>query len=283
MQGKQQTTGATWPVRPYDLGLVAVALVAGLIAVASTLTSAAPPPDGGVLGAVQVGPSAAGVDSPKIVASPSMPPAASVGEPEPSITVGTAMIRTWKDSFARSRLQVIVPVRNDGDRWVRFPDSVSTYQLLAADSEVQGGSLFALPAAIGPGDVSYLVDTVSFDGAEDTRDLMVTTDVVTLPTDPPENTLAVTEVRFTTGVGGGVLASGAVRNEGPATTRRVIAGAIALDRDGSPLAALYDSFDIGALDAGQARDFVTDSQPGAPPIAEGDLGETIGVAFEANS
>ena len=81
-------------------------------------------------------------------------------------------------------------------------------------------------------------------------------------------------------IGGGLLASGTVHNDSRATTRRVIVGVIALGRDGTPMGAFHDSFDIGRLDPAESKSFETDYEPGGPPVADATVRKLIGVAFE---
>lgn len=255
---------------------------------------------GGVLGAVQPGdvPGA----SPHIAASPSEmaskapasqgsaapdrnSPGASNGgagdlDKDAAVSVGPLAIRTWKDSFGRSRLQVIVPVRNDDARWVQIVGTSSTYRIIDAGGEAASGAFVALPAMIGPGETAYLVDTISVPGIELKRNLSAELNVVSRPTGPAPMRLSITGLRLASGVGGDMSATGLVQNDGETATRRVIAAAIALAPDGRPLGAFYDTFDIGRLEPREARTFVTDYHPGGPPIVDTIIAKLIGAAFE---
>ncbi|MEO6350817.1 MAG: hypothetical protein ABIP53_09205 [Candidatus Limnocylindrales bacterium] len=199
----------------------------------------------------------------------------------PALSVGRAYIHTWEDSFGRSRLQVILAVRNDNARWVRFPAAGSTFRIFNETSEVAGGAFVALPAVIGPGETAYLVDTVNVPVVELTRALSAESDVAALYTDAPTVMLSITGLRLTSGTGGGMRATGRVHNDGGAGTGPVIAGAIALDRNGRPLAAVYDTIDVGRVDPGDSRPFATDYEPGAPPVTAAMVDGVVGVAFEA--
>jgi hypothetical protein len=215
-----------------------------------------------------------------------LPPAIDDGQGhapgDAAFSVGRAAIRTWKDSFGRSRLQVILSVRNNDARWVRFPATTSTYRIKDGTREVARGEFIALPAVIGPGQAAYLVDTISVPVVELSRRLSAKSDVAVVPTDPPAVTLSITGLRISRGIGGGMRATGRVHNDGGAPTQPVIAGAIALDGDGRPLAAVYDTIDVGREDPGETRPFATDYDPGAPPVIAGSIREVVGVAFEAD-
>ncbi|MEO5885321.1 MAG: hypothetical protein ABIQ58_07410 [Candidatus Limnocylindrales bacterium] len=194
--------------------------------------------------------------------------------------MGVPAILTWQDSFGRSRLQIILSVRNDDTGWVRFPREGSTYQVLDGDREVASRTYFALPAVIGPGETAFLVDTLGAPGVELRRGLTAVSDVVAVPTDRPTFALSITDLRLTSGLGGALRATGEVRNDSESTTGQVVAGAIALDRDGAPLAVVFDTFDVGRLDPGATRAFVTDTQPGGPPVIDGTVSVVVGVAFD---
>jgi hypothetical protein len=206
---------------------------------------------------------------------------ASFADAPPVIAVGQVAIRTWQDSFGRSRLQIIVPVRDDDTRWAAFPTARSTYRILDNAREIASGTFTALPTVIGPGATAYLVDTINVPAL--TRRLSATSDVSVVATEPPALSLSVTGLRLTSGIGGGMRATGRVHNDGAATSGLVVAGAIALDRHGTPLAAVYDAIDVGRVEPGEARPFATDYDPGAPPVSANTIGELLGVAFEAGT
>lgn len=257
---------------------------------------------GEVLGAIQTGPGEVRGLSPHIAASPSEmaskapasqgsaapdrnSPGASNGgagdlDKDAAVSMGLPAVRTWRDSFGRSRLQIIVPVRNDDAGWVHIVGKSSTYRIMDAAGEAASGTFVALPASIGPGETAYLVDTMSVPGIELKRNLSAEPDVVSLPTEPPPIRLSITGLRLVSGVGGDMRATGLVHNQGETATRRVIAAAIALAPDGRPLGAVYDTFDIGRLEPGEARSFVTDYHPGGPPIVDTIIPKLIGAAFE---
>ncbi len=173
-----------------------------------------------------------------------------------------------------------MPVRNDDDRWVLLADAASTYRVAASGREMAAGSLFALPTLIGPGETAYLVDTVTIPAIETIKDLVAESDVVALPTDPPDSSMTVTDLRLAEGIGGALLASGTVHNDSRSTTRRVVVGVIALGRNGTPMAVFHDSFDIGRLDPTESKSFETDYEPGGPPVVDATVRKLIGVAFE---
>lgn len=82
--------------------------------------------------------------------------------------------------------------------------------------------------------------------------------------------------------GGGIRATGVVRNEGREATRSVVAGEIAL-RSGWPAVGRgLDTTDVGRVDAGEARRLTTDAKPGGPPVTPGSISELVRVAFEAD-
>ncbi|MBA2717702.1 MAG: hypothetical protein H0U52_00475 [Chloroflexi bacterium] len=197
------------------------------------------------------------------------------------MSVGRPALRSWTDSFGRSRIQVIVEVRNDAAGWVTFPSAASTYRIMDGAREVALGAFTALAAVTGPGETAYLVDTISVAAGDLTPRLSAEQNVVAVPTNRPAVTLSISRLRLTDGIGGGVRATGLVRNDGDEATRTVIAGVIALDRDGRPLAAVFDTTDVGQLNPGDARRFTTDANPGGPPVTTGGIGELVGVAFEA--
>jgi hypothetical protein len=148
--------------------------------------------------------------------------------------------------------------------------------------EVATGTLTALPAVIGPGETAYLVDTINIAVVELTRALSGEPDVAIVPTERPAARLSVTHLRLTGGVGGGLQATGQVRNDGGTATQPVTAGAVALDRQGRPLAAVYDIVDVGRVDPGETRPFATDYEPGAPPVSAVSIGKSVAVAFETD-
>ena len=180
-------------------------------------------------------------------------------------------------------MQIIQPVRNDDERWIRLPLSTSSYRIVnAGDQEVARGIFTAaLPAAIAPGKIGYLVDTVSVVFVEPSDSDSVVTDVHVEATDPLAGALAVNDLQAAIGVGGGLRVTGRVRNEGTTATRWVMAGALVLTENGRPLGAVYDPSDVGRLGPGQGRAFDTE-YPGAPPITDGLVAKLVGVAFETD-
>lgn len=286
-----RTSWATEWLGRNKLAVSATSLLAAVTVVSLfVLVPARPSVTGEVLGAIRPGPGDVPVDKRPVVASPSNVPdrnsaAVRNGGPgdlqtDPALSMGQAAIRTWKDSFGRSRLQVILPVRNDDTRWVRFLETSSLYRIVGDAGEVASGAFIALPAVIGPDETAYLVDTISIPGVERTRGLLVEPEVAGLPTDPSTTSFSITGLRLVSGIGGDMRATGLVHNEGGRATTGVIAGAIVLDRDGRPLGAVYDTFDVGRLGPSETRKFVTDFYPGGPPVDESVIGELIGAAFE---
>ena len=282
-------------------GVVALAAVFAVVVLYDSTPSSGR--TGGVLGAFQPGPRGTVADSTRLVASPppegiepttrgsgalepSSPAASNDGHGPahtiPAVSISRPAIRTWEDSFGRSRLQVIWSVRNEDTGWLRLPATRSTYQIRDGAREVASGTLTALPAVIGPGETAYLVDTINIPAVELARALWADSDVAVVPTEPRAERLSVTRLRLTSGVGGGMKATGQVRNLGRTATRPVIAGAVALDRQGWPLAAVYDTVDVGRVDPGEARPFATDYDPGAPPVNAISIGQAVAVAFETD-
>ena len=131
--------------------------------------------------------------------------------------------------------------------------------------------------------MAYLVDTINVPVADLTSRLSAKSDVSVVPTEPPALSLSVTGLRLTRGIGGGMRATGRVHNDGATSSGLVVAGAIALDRHGTPLAAVFDAIDVGRVKPGEARPFATDYDPGAPPVSASTIGELLGVAFEAGT
>lgn len=289
--GNWRTSWATQLLGRNKVAVCATSLLAAVTVVSLfLLVPARPSLTGEVLGAVRPGPGDVIVDKPPVVASPSnvpdpKSPAVSNGgagdlHTDPALSMGQAAILTWKDSFGRSRLQVILPVRNDDTRWVRFLATSSRYRVVGDAGEVASGAFIALPAVIGPDETAYLVDTISVPGVERAQGLSVEHEVTGLPTEPSTTSFSITDLRLVSGVGGDMRATGLVHNDGGTASRGVTAGAIALDRDGRPLGAVYDTFDVGRLGPSEARRFVTDFDPGGPPVDESVIGELIGAAFE---
>jgi hypothetical protein len=197
--------------------------------------------------------------------------------------MGPVAVRSWDGPYGETRLQVIQPVRNDGDRWVRLPRSLSTYRIVTTDDREVASGIFtaALPATIPPGETGYLVDTVSVAFVDPTDSDTVETDVRGIATEPPTGTLSVSDLRAAVGAGGGLRVTGRVQNDGSDPLRWVMAGAVALAPDGRPLGAVYDPTDVGRLGPGEALAFDTE-YPGAPPISAGVAVDLVGVAFEAD-
>ncbi len=227
--------------------------------------------------------------SPSAASAPNGPSASATDEPaatdgggEPAFTVEQAVIRSWQGPYGETRLQIIVRVRNDDARWLGLPRSNSTYRVIDGNGLEVASGVFtaALPAAVEPGGTGYLVDTVSVSFLEPTGEESVAAEVLATAVEPTAATLLVSDLSVTSGTGDGLRVNGRVHNQGPVATQWIMAGAIALARDGSPLGAVYDPSDIGRLEPGQALPFETE-YPGAPPLARGDVAELIGFAFEA--
>lgn len=251
-------------------------------------TPATAPHTGEVQGITQLGPGPTadptprGSIDPRTGSSPATDDGQNLAQKDPAVAVGQAVIRTWTDTFGRSRLQLIVPVRNNDARWVLFPRGTSTYRIMDGSRSVASGTFTALAAVTKPGGTAYLVDTISVAAGDLTPDLSAEWDVDVLPTIPPAVTLSVRSLQLTDGIGGVLRATGLVHNDGGEATRSVIAGVIALDRDGMPVAAVFDTTDVGRVEPGQARRFTTDANRGGPPVPVADISEVVGVAFEAD-
>jgi hypothetical protein len=290
-------------------GLVSVTVLAVLQVSLSILR---PPVGGEVKGVAQAGPSDSGLgsspqarspspgsstddarsappsDAPPASDLPSAPatatPAQAQPQTKPAISLGDAVVRTWKGPYGETRLQVIVPLRSDDSRWLRLPRAQSTYRVVdGAGREIASGVFTAaLPAAVGPGEAAYLVDTVSVAFENPTGSPVVDVDVSATATDRPISALSVSDLRATIGTGGGLRVTGRVHNVGTLASAWVMAGAVALGPDGSPLGAVYDPTDIGRLEAGQTLPFDTE-YPGAPPLSAGLAHDLVGMAFEAGT
>ena len=221
--------------------------------------------------------------SPTVSNTPTPSAANGVAQGEPALTLGRIAVRTWEGPYGETRLQVIQPVRNDDNRWVHLPLSLSTYRIASADDQEVASGIFtaALPATIAPGETGYLVDTVSVAFVEPTDSDSVESEVQAVAADPPVGAFSVSELRAAVGVGGGLRVTGQVQNEGTKATRWVMAGAVVLAPNGRPLGAVYDPSDVGRLGPGQTRGFDTE-YPGAPPISAGIAAELVGVAFETD-
>jgi hypothetical protein len=283
-------------------GLVVAAGAIGVIAVVvgwQWMQPQVTPLDGGVLGAIQNGPSAttsqaggtAATAAASATAQASQPPTPGAASASPSSEVGTVesaflldepAALTWRGSLGETRMEVIVPVRNVGSGWIQLPRSASTYQVVDGQGREIASGVFtaALPTSIGPSQVGYLIDTVSVAFVAPRGTPSVKAQVEAVPVDRPSAELTVTNLVTSTGASGGLRVTGVVRNQGARTADWVIAGAILLGDGGRPLAAVYDPSDVGRLDPGAALAFDTE-YPGAPPPPD-DAGTTlVGIAFEA--
>ena len=221
--------------------------------------------------------------SPTVSNTPTPSVAHGVAQGEPALTLGRIAVRMWDGSYGETRLQVIQPVRNDDDRWIHLPLSLSTYRIATPNDQEVASGIFtaALPATIAPGETGYLIDTVSVAFVEPSDSDSATSDVQAVAADPLAGALSVGELRAALGVGGGLRVTGRVQNEGNEATRWVMAGAVVLAPNGSPLGAVYDPSDVGRLGPGQTQTFDTE-YPGAPPIGAGVAMELVGVAFETD-
>jgi hypothetical protein len=135
----------------------------------------------------------------------------------------------------------------------------------------------AMPEVIGPGETAYLVDTLSatFVDPREFRTAEATVDAIAAA--KPDLTLSVGEIELSKGPGGGLRATGVVRNDGVTGARSVVAGVVAIGPDGQAIGAVFDLTDVGNLEPGEAVAFDTE-YPGAAPV-EGNPPEIIGYAF----
>lgn len=178
-------------------------------------------------------------------------------------------------------MQVIVPVRNAGAGWIELPRSTSTYRVVdGAGREIASG-LFtaALPEVIGPGEIGYLIETVSSAFVVGRGERAVQADIKAVATERPIARLSVDALKASTAPDGGLRVTGRVRNVGSSATGWVMAGAIVLDRTGRPLGAAYDPGRIGTIQPGASATFDT-SYPGAPPMTA-NAAKLVGVVYEA--
>jgi hypothetical protein len=190
------------------------------------------------------------------------------------------VLGTWRGAFGELRLQVIVKVRNGGPSWVRLTRSASSYDVHDRAHRIVASGIFtvALPEVIGPGETAYLVDTLSLAFGKPGDFVSSKAVVRAAPAEPPGVRLSVTSVAISTGADQSLRAVGQVRNDGTVTARSIIAGVIVLDRDGRPLAAVYDLTDTGVLEPGETIRFDTE-YPGAPPIGPQSVARIIGYGF----
>ena len=174
-----------------------------------------------------------------------------------------------------------MPVRNVGSGWIQLPRSNSTYRVVdERGREIASGVFTAsLPLTLGPTQVGYLVDTVSVAFIAPGGTPSVKAEVEVIATKRPTTKLSVADLAASMGDSGGLRVTGRVRNDGSRPTTWVIAGAVLLGKNGSPLAAVYDPSDVGRLDPGAALPFDTE-YPGAPPRPAGAGTTLVGIAFE---
>jgi hypothetical protein len=242
------------------------------------ITEAAPAGSAAPTTHVAVGSSTEASPSPRSV-GPSVSPSEAPPPPAVAYTTAPPALVTWKGAFGETRVQVIVPVRNDGEGWMSIPRSGSTYRLLDSDSEVASGIFTAaLPSTIGPGQTGYLIDTLSATFVSSSEPLSTTAEVKVVPSEAPTYTLSVSNLRASVGTEGGLRVEGRVQNDGRTATTWVIAGAVAVGSDGRPLGAVYEPSDIGRLEPGSSFHF-TCEYPGAPPVTN--AARLVGVAFDA--
>jgi hypothetical protein len=290
----RQAVASEWGRR----GLILGAMVVISLATFRLITPAAQV-GGGVLGITQVGPSATGIrpagasSSAAASATPFASPAASpdpasglpsspVPTLEPAFQLGDATAVTWEGALGEMRMEVIVPVRNVGSSWIQLPRSASRYSVLDKRGREVAGGVFtaALPAAIGPSSVGYLVDTVSVAFITPSGTPTVKADVEAVAVEPPNTDVVVTDLAASTGASGGLRVTGLVHNQGERPVEWVMAGAVLLDQEGRPLAAVYDPAGGGRLEPGAALAFDTE-YPGAPPPPDGAGTTLVGIACEA--
>jgi hypothetical protein len=216
-----------------------------------------------------------------IAASASTTPARSAAPAATAVRVGNGTVTTWTGPYQETRMQVVVPITNEGTDWVALPRSASRYRVLDGGGRELASGLFtiALPGTIGPKETAYLVETVSAVFVAGKGTPTVKADVAAVPATKPAASLRVTDVAATTGPDGGLRVTGVVHNDGQATTGWLVAGGVLVDAKGQPLGAAYDPGRVGPLDPGATATFDT-GYPGAPP--PGDAGtKLVGVAFEA--
>jgi hypothetical protein len=292
------------------VGLVAAGAVVGILTLLATLSAYpilfGPAASGGVLSAVETPASSAGgvgslpsssaiavaasttppSSSPAALASPAVGSSPAATKPAPGATgrvdsaAGKPVIRTWTGSYGEARVQVILPVRNEGPGWFQLPRSRSRYRILDSRGRDVAGGVFtaAMPEFIGPGETAYLVDTLSatFVDPREFRTAEATVDAIAAA--KPDLTLSVGEIELSKGPGGGLRAMGVVRNDGGTTARSVVAGVVVIGPpDGQAIAAVFDLTDVGDLEPGDAVAFDTE-YPGAAPVEVNPL-EIIGYAF----
>jgi len=273
---------------------IAVFGVAAAAVIALQLGNGTGSPDGGVLGITRAGSSASPIESPAAAArasgapSRAVPPESSSPRPVRStpprpveLTVGPGTVATWKGGLGETRMQVLVPVRNETSGWVAVDRSSSTYRVRdATDQEIASGVFTAaLPAAIEPNGTGYLVETVSVAFVTGHGPMTIEAHVAGSATDEPTAHLSVDDLRTATASDGGLRVTGRILNEGTAASGWVVAGVVVVDSAGKPISAVYDPGRIGTIPAGSSVPFDT-TYPGAPPVNVSDT-HLVGVAFEA--
>jgi hypothetical protein len=209
----------------------------------------------------------------------SVMPSTTPDGPAIAVQAGEPVVARWRGNYGETRMQVIVPVRNQGKGWIEIPRSGSTYRLLQKGKEIASGVFTAaLPATFGPGQTAYLVDTLSATFVSPSGSVSTKADIKAIPSEPPAPTFSVTDLHASVGAAGGLRVEGRVHNDGQAPAAWVIAGAVAVGADGRPLGAVYDPSNIGRLEPGSSVRFVCE-YPGAPPLAK--AARLHGVAFDA--
>lgn len=296
----RRLAGPLFGARRSPMGIVAsVAAIGGLLLVIALQPKGmGPPTEGAVQGALEAPPSPFGsqaaTDAPIVLRTD----AAATASAEPSSTrptrsdtptgvadasPGKPVVLTWTGPFGELRLQIILSVQNVGADWLRLPRSKSSYRILDEGNRELAGGVFtaALPEFVGPGETAYLVDTLSTTFADPRQVTVAEADVHAVAADPPSTLLSVAAVAVSTGPGGGLEASGQVRNDGAVPARSVMAGVVALDHAGRPIGAVYDLTDVGQIEPGSTIPFATE-YPGAPPIRDSAVGSILGFAFETD-
>jgi hypothetical protein len=276
--------------------LIAIPVV-GVVALGRVAPSSDRPLSGGVLGLTaspptaiahsNSGPPSAGTSPAGGRASEPAPTASNaVGEArsaqQPRITVGDGVALSWSGPYGERRIQVIVPVHNDGAEWLALPQSTSTYRVEDAKGREVASGVFtaALPAAVAPHETGYLVDTVSAAFVAWRGRAVVDATVKAVALRPPSSTLHVTDLAVSTAPDGGLRVSGQIHNDGTTASGWVVAGAVVLDGAARPLGAVYDPGRIGRMEAGSSQPFDT-TYPGAPAPPASKATTLVGVAFEA--
>jgi hypothetical protein len=208
-------------------------------------------------------------------ASPAAPPPAGPA----GFTIVSSTVKSWPGPGV-TRAQVLVKLRNDAPTPLEFVPSGSRYRILASTGrEVASGVFtYAVPDSVGPGEHAYLVETVSALLVAPGTVERVEVRPLARVAEQVDPLLTVRDVKWRSGAGGGLEASGLVTN---GTSERVATGFVCVlffDQADALVGAVYDLTDIRDVEPGASASFTT-AYPGAPPIDPHQVASAKGIAF----